>query len=657
MTLDEEVCFRMERNVFDKSQRSMTDASLFRGLSLDFSLYLCRAQSVDKNPPSSHFKCVDEVQFRIRSSAEACDGFAEVFFCPEHLVKLQFGFVFALTDIKHRIDCNSEISPLYLSLLRDEGPRGETETMTLPEASADNQPQMLTVLENASFARPAARLQAAYLQCTSRAQQLQQQWLSTQQRQLYHKRLSIPIPSSALTQAATPPPITLAVLKEWSLLATSAFIALAITLALLPPEAVESMMGDYQLSVAHLVATLTATAQMHPTSILALPKVGSRSLFARVHGALRGQATIQAACLEEDHSSRVTGTHPLHTMPPMEDTSLDALTPTRTLLLEQSYGDMGLWFLPEVVTQGTAVTMDLHDDNSNYRHTIGMLLRFSGRALVSSAHLSPGLPHLIFYIHGLQGSHSNLRLLRSHLAQLAPNAVHILIDALEGNTSQPIRESGEVLAREIVQILRTRGLDLQADHPTALLSFVGHSLGALIVRAAIASKTLRNHAAQLRYRTLLSLAAPHFGSRFGGSKLVRNGARIVSAVRQGALRDLCLGGGAEALLEINRLAPFGRFDCVVLISSSDDKYVPWLSARAQIDRRVLMTDKHSSVIVEMAAEAWKSPLPALSIRADVGFGSLKGYLSHAVGRPAHLALIEDEKAVRIIAIRYSPLFQ
>ncbi len=74
-----------------------------------------------------------------------------------------------------------------------------------------------------------------------------------------------------------------------------------------------------------------------------------------------------------------------------------------------------------------------------------------------------------------------MRNLRNQIAEAYPDSVILLSSANENNTDGDIMEMGERLAYEVKQYIQFSCNEVKVDK----ISFIGHSLGGLIVRAAL----------------------------------------------------------------------------------------------------------------------------------------------------------------------------
>jgi len=90
---------------------------------------------------------------------------------------------------------------------------------------------------------------------------------------------------------------------------------------------------------------------------------------------------------------------------------------------------------------------------------------------------------------------------------------HVLF--VQCDTQADFDTMADRLVLEIVQYIEVLGLE-----PTRI-SFVGHSLGNVIIRAALSKPLMKPY--QDRFHTFLSLAGPHLGTLYNSSGLVNMG--------------------------------------------------------------------------------------------------------------------------------------
>ena len=236
-----------------------------------------------------------------------------------------------------------------------------------------------------------------------------------------------------------------------------------------------------------------------------------------------------------------------------------------------------------------------------------------------------GLPqgeHVVVLVHGFAGSLQDLRLIRAHLSAVAPNAHTVVSSANHGRTStSSLEEMGARLATETaaaMEHLEAEGWPVRGggrrprcaataaaeaaarESARPRLSFVGHSMGCLVIRAAMTHPALAPHLDRLH--AFLSVSGPHLGyggdaaSRAPGCFAPRRSAfewalrafgRVAS--RAECLREMTFSDARRPeegylwRLAHDPRASLGKFRHVVLVSSPQDGYVPRGSARVDAD--------------------------------------------------------------------------
>ena len=184
--------------------------------------------------------------------------------------------------------------------------------------------------------------------------------------------------------------------------------------------------------------------------------------------------------------------------------------------------------------------------------------------------------HLVICIHGLQGNQFDLRLYRIFL-QLALPQVRFEFLMAQTNQSDTFCDFNLMTDRLVEEIM-----DFVNDMPTApsKVSFIGHSLGNVIIRSLVTRPELVS--LQPKLHLFLSICGPHLGTRY------QNGIVSVGmwAVRKWynskSLLQLSLKDAPNPrdsfLYHLSEAPSFEYFRHVVLLSSPQDKYVPYHSA-------------------------------------------------------------------------------
>ena len=186
--------------------------------------------------------------------------------------------------------------------------------------------------------------------------------------------------------------------------------------------------------------------------------------------------------------------------------------------------------------------------------------------------------HLFVLVHGFQGTSFDMRLLKDNLSLLHPNALFLCSAANEDCTDGDINDMGRNLANEVRGFI---GEWCSGDSPKKI-SFVGHSLGGVIIRTALP------HLKQFesKMHSFISLSSPHLGYMYNASKLIDAGIWILKRWKKSRCLQQLSMSDAENLEEtfLFRLAQYeglNWFTNIGLISSYQDQYVPFESARIQ----------------------------------------------------------------------------
>lgn len=127
-------------------------------------------------------------------------------------------------------------------------------------------------------------------------------------------------------------------------------------------------------------------------------------------------------------------------------------------------------------------------------------------------------------VHGFQGNACDMRLLKNNLSVMHPDAIFLSSSTNESETEGDIMELGERLAKEVKDYI-------QSFCPVSCLariSFIGHSLGGLIIRAALP------HLEEFKdkFYTYMSFSTPHLGYMYNSSKLFDAGMWVLKKWRK-----------------------------------------------------------------------------------------------------------------------------
>ncbi|TRY82527.1 hypothetical protein DNTS_005840 [Danionella cerebrum] len=251
--------------------------------------------------------------------------------------------------------------------------------------------------------------------------------------------------------------------------------------------------------------------------------------------------------------------------------------------------------------------------------------------------------HLIVCVHGLDGNSADLRLVKTYLELGLPGARidFLMSERNQNDTFADFESMTDRLLDEIVQYIQIYNLSLSK------ISFVGHSLGNLIVRSVLTRPRFKCYLSRLH--TFLSLSGPHLGTLYNSSALVNTGLWFMQKWKKsGSLLQLTCRDHSDPrqtfLYKLSKKAGLQFFKNVVLVGSLQDRYVPYHSARIEMCKTALKDKQTGPVYAEMIENLL---LPLLQnkhcnlIRYDV-IHALPNTANSLIGRAAHIAVLDSE---------------
>ncbi|KAM9449900.1 protein FAM135A isoform 2-T8 [Clarias gariepinus] len=251
--------------------------------------------------------------------------------------------------------------------------------------------------------------------------------------------------------------------------------------------------------------------------------------------------------------------------------------------------------------------------------------------------------HLVVCVHGLDGNSADLRLVKTYLELGLPGA-HIEFLMSERNQNDTFADFDSMtdrLLEEIIQHVQIYNLIISK------ISFVGHSLGNLIVRSVLTRPRFKGYLNRLH--TFLSLSGPHLGTLYNSSALVNTGLWFMQKWKKsGSLLQLTCRDHPDPrqtfLYKISKKAGLQFFRNVVLVGSLQDRYVPYHSARIEMCKTALKDKQMGPVYAEMIENIL---LPVLQnkdcnlVRYNV-VHALPNTANSLIGRAAHIAVLDSE---------------
>ncbi|KAJ7958857.1 hypothetical protein O6P43_019513 [Quillaja saponaria] len=193
---------------------------------------------------------------------------------------------------------------------------------------------------------------------------------------------------------------------------------------------------------------------------------------------------------------------------------------------------------------------------------------------------------IVIFVHGFQGHHLDLRLVRNQWLLLDPKIEFLMSEANEDKTSGDFREMGQRLAGEVISFLKKR-MD-KASRSRRLgdikISFVGHSIGNLIIRTALTDSSMEPF---LRYlHTYVSISGPHLGYLYSSNSLFNSGLWVLKKLKgTQCIHQLTFTDAPDLqntfLYKLCKQKTLENFKHIILLSSPQDGYVPYHSARIE----------------------------------------------------------------------------
>ncbi|KAL0293727.1 UNVERIFIED_CONTAM: hypothetical protein Sangu_2522500 [Sesamum angustifolium] len=277
---------------------------------------------------------------------------------------------------------------------------------------------------------------------------------------------------------------------------------------------------------------------------------------------------------------------------------------------------------------------------------------------------------IVVFVHGFQGHHLDLRLIRNQWLLLDPKTEFLMSEANEEKTSGDFRDMGRRLAQEVVSFVKKKmdKVSRSGVLRAIKLSFVGHSIGNIILRTALTESIMEPY---LRYlHTYLSVSGPHLGYLYSSNSLFNGGLWVLKKLKNTqCIHQLTFTDDPDLrytfLYKLAKQRTLENFRNVILLSSPQDGYVPYHSAR--IEMCPASSGDHSKkgkVFLEMLNECLdqiraRSFEHRVFMRCDVNFDvTLQGKnLNTIIGRAAHIEFLETDVFASFIMWSFPDLFR
>ncbi|XP_068603200.1 protein FAM135B [Brachionichthys hirsutus] len=251
--------------------------------------------------------------------------------------------------------------------------------------------------------------------------------------------------------------------------------------------------------------------------------------------------------------------------------------------------------------------------------------------------------HLVVCVHGLDGNSADLRLVKTFIELGLPGSRldFLMSERNQTDTFADFDTMTDRLLDEIIQHIQLYNLTI------GRISFIGHSLGNVIIRSVLTRPRFRCYLPKLH--TFLSLSGPHLGTLYNSSTLVSTGLWLMQKLKKsGSLLQLTFRDHTDPrktfLYLLSQKAGLHFFKNVVLVASPQDRYVPFHSARIEMCKTALKDRTTGPVYTEMISNLLQPLVQAKEcrlIRQNV-FHALPNTANTLIGRAAHIAVLDSE---------------
>ncbi|KAM4539813.1 protein FAM135B [Odontesthes bonariensis] len=251
--------------------------------------------------------------------------------------------------------------------------------------------------------------------------------------------------------------------------------------------------------------------------------------------------------------------------------------------------------------------------------------------------------HLVVCVHGLDGNSADLRLVKTFIELGLPGSRldFLMSERNQADTFADFDTMTDRLLDEIIQHIQLYNLTI------GRISFIGHSLGNIIIRSVLTRPRFRCYLPKLH--TFLSLSGPHLGTLYNNSALVSTGLWLMQKLKKsGSLLQLTFRDHVDPrktfLYLLSQKPGLQFFKNVVLVASPQDRYVPFHSARIEMCKTALKDRATGPVYTEMINNLLHPLLEAKEcrlIRQNV-FHALPNTANTLIGRAAHIAVLDSE---------------
>ncbi|KAK3425674.1 hypothetical protein EUGRSUZ_F02184 [Eucalyptus grandis] len=276
----------------------------------------------------------------------------------------------------------------------------------------------------------------------------------------------------------------------------------------------------------------------------------------------------------------------------------------------------------------------------------------------------------VIFVHGFQGNHLDLRLVRNQWLLIDPKIEFLMSEVNEDKTSGDFKEMGQRLAQEVISFLKKKmdKISRSGSLRNIKLSFVGHSIGNIIIRTALTEGIMEPY---LRYLyTYISISGPHLGYLYSSNSLFNSGLWLLKKFKgTQCIHQLTFTDDLDLqntfLYKLCKQKTLESFRHIILLSSPQDGYVPYHSARIELCQASSSDySKKGKIFLEMLNDCLDqirapSSEHRVFMRCDVNFdtSSQGRNLNTLIGRAAHIEFLETDAFARFVMWSFPELFR
>ena len=188
---------------------------------------------------------------------------------------------------------------------------------------------------------------------------------------------------------------------------------------------------------------------------------------------------------------------------------------------------------------------------------------------------------------------------------------------------------------------------------------IGFSMGGLIIRAALPH--LEKYKDKMH--GFMTLCSPHLGYMYKAGKLFSTGMWFMKNWKKSiALNQLSMSDSKNieqtVIFQLSKAKGPEWFKHMVLLSSFQDQYAPFDSARIQICSDAARDAKRGNAYIQMVNNILGRCDASLDVlyRLDVNFNIEETSLDSIIGRTAHILFLENDELMKMIVSRYKMFF-